>query len=62
MSFDYGSFVSTYQYDENKKQIITTAKLQLDEYKIPAAKFIAAKKFFNDVLVEYAEKIVIKKL
>jgi transglutaminase-like putative cysteine protease len=62
VSFDYGSFISTYQYDENKKQITTTAKLQLDEYKIPAAKFIAAKKFFNDVLVEYAEKIVIKKL
>lgn len=62
VSFDYGSFISTYQYDESKKQITTTAKLQLDEYKIPAAKFSAAKKFFNDVLVEYAEKIVIKKL
>lgn len=62
LSFEYGNFKTTYQFDETKKRIITTARLELDEYKIPAAKFLAAKKFFNDVLAEYAEKVVIKKL
>ena len=60
--FELGSFKSTCRFDDAKKSIITTARLQLDEYKIPVAKFLATKKFFNDVLVEYSEKIVIKKL
>ena len=62
LTFEYGSFKSTYQFDEAKKRIVTTARLELDEYKIPAAKFLAAKKFINEVLGEYTEKIVIKKL
>jgi len=62
LSFEYGTFKSTYRFDEAQKRIITTARLELDEYKIPAAKFLATKKFFNDVLGEYTEKIVIKKL
>jgi hypothetical protein len=62
LSFEYGTFKSTYSFDAAQKRIITTARLELDEYKIPAAKFLAAKKFFNDVLGEYTEKIVIKKL
>jgi len=62
LAFEFGSFKTTYRYDETQKTIITTAQLQLNEYKIPAAKFPAAKKFFNDVLAEYSEKIVVKKL
>lgn len=62
ISFEYGSFKSTYQFDEAKKTIISTARLELKQYKIPAAKFLAAKHFFSEVLSEYAEKIVIKKL
>lgn len=62
IEFEYGSFVSSYQFDENKRQVITTAKLILNEYKIPAAKFAATKKFFNEVLGEYTEKIVVKKI
>ncbi len=62
LQFEYGSFISDYRFDEKQKTITTTAKLILNEYKIPAAKFAAAKKFFGDVLAEYAEKIVIKRL
>lgn len=62
LQFEFGSFKSTYLFDESKKSIVTTARLELMEYRIPAAKFMATKKFFNDVLAEYAEKIVIKKL
>jgi len=61
INFEYGSLKSTYKYDEVQKTIITTLQLQLNEYKIPAAKFLATKNFFNEVLEEYTEKIVIKK-
>jgi len=62
INFEYGSFKSSYRFDDTQKRIVTIARLELDEYKIPAAKFPAVKKFFADVLGEYAEKIVIKKL
>ncbi|MBS1511944.1 MAG: DUF3857 domain-containing protein [Bacteroidetes bacterium] len=62
LKFEYGSFKSTYQYDETQKTITSVARLELDQYKIPAAKFADTKKFFNDVLGEYTEKIVIRKL
>jgi hypothetical protein len=62
LSFEYGSFSTTYQFDESQRVIISTARLVLNEFKIPAAKFAATKKFFADVLAEYSEKIVIKHL
>ncbi|MEO7767975.1 MAG: hypothetical protein ABIS01_11135, partial [Ferruginibacter sp.] len=60
--FEFGSFNTTYEFDESKKSILSVARLELKEYKIPAAKFLATKKFFNEVLDEYTEKIVIKHL
>lgn len=62
LKFEFGSFTCTYYFDEQQKSITTTARLELTAYKIPAAKFLAAKKFFNDVLGEYTEKVVIKRL
>ncbi|HMK05802.1 MAG TPA: DUF3857 domain-containing protein [Ferruginibacter sp.] len=61
LKFEYGSFNTSYRYDEKKKAIITTAKLVLDEHKIPVAKFLETKKFFNEVLEEYTQKIIIKR-
>lgn len=62
ITFEYGKFTSSYIFNEATKSIISVAKLELDEYKIPAAKFAAMRKFFNEVSGEYTEKIVIKKL
>ena len=62
LTFEYGTFSSTYQFDESQRVIISTARLVLNEFKIPAAKFAATKKFFADVLAEYSEKIVVKHL
>lgn len=60
--FEYGSFNTSYEFDESKRAVSTMARLELNEYKIPAAKFLATKNFFNEVLGEYMEKIVIKRL
>ncbi len=62
LSFEYGTFSTTYRFDESQKTIISTARLVLNEFKIPAARFAATKKFINDVLAEYTEKIVIRHL
>jgi hypothetical protein len=62
VQYEYGSFNSTYVFDEANNQVVSIARLQLNEYKIPAAKFDPTKKFFNEVLAEYTEKIVIRKL
>ena len=62
LKFEYGSFSTTYQFDQSQRVIISTARLILNEFRIPAAKFAATKKFFSDVLAEYSEKIVIKRL
>ena len=60
--FEYGSFTTSYEFDDTKKTITTIARLQLDQYKIPVTKFVATKNFFNEVLGEYTEKIVVKRL
>ena len=60
--FEYGSFTCSYEFDESNKSIRSVARLELNEYKIPATKFLATKNFFNEVLGEYTEKMVIKKL
>lgn len=60
-AFEYGKFTTTYQFDEEKHCIITSAQLILHKGKIPLVAFLDAKQFFNNVLNEYTEKIVIKK-
>ncbi|MEO5889298.1 MAG: DUF3857 domain-containing protein [Ferruginibacter sp.] len=62
ISFEYGSFTSAYEFDETSKSVRSVSRFELKEYKIPAAKYIATRNFFNEVLGEYTEKIVIKKL
>jgi len=60
--FDYGSFSSFYTYDETKKMLQSIVKIELTEYKIPVSKYSAVKHFFNEVLLEYTGKLVIKRL
>jgi transglutaminase-like putative cysteine protease len=62
IQFTYGNFATTYTYDEKNKQIITTATLVLNEYKIPAKKYEECTLFFDKVKQEYNEKIVLIKL
>ena len=61
LEFEYGSLKSSYKFDETTRSVISVARLELTEYKIPAAKFSAMRDFFGQVAGEYAEKIVVKK-
>jgi hypothetical protein len=59
--FDYGKFTTKYSYDDKSNTITSVAFLQLSTNVIPADKFEDARKFFNKVIQEYTEKIVIAK-
>ena len=61
LKFEYGSFTTNYYYDDQKRTITTNATLTLTQYKIPPEKFHEARKFFNEVLDEYTDKIIVKK-
>ncbi len=58
---EYGSYDSKYWYSATDKSVYSTAKLVLTQHKIPAAKYAGVKTFFDDVLKEDAQRIVIKK-
>ncbi len=61
LTFAYGSYTTSYIYDESRKTITTTARLVLIDYKIPVKQYLATKIFFDQVLAEYEEKIIVKK-
>ncbi|MDF2188028.1 DUF3857 and transglutaminase domain-containing protein [Paraflavitalea sp. CAU 1676] len=58
---DYASYHTKCWYDESKKAILSTTSLTLHQQKIPAADYAAVKKFFEDVNLDDAQRIVIKK-
>jgi hypothetical protein len=60
-SCEYGSFSSQYTWDASKRAVITIARLEVRERVIPANKYAATKSFFDEVLAEFNEKIVVKK-
>ncbi len=60
--FEYGSFSSTCTYDETKRILRSVARLELNEFKIPVAKYSSVKNFFNEVIKEYTGKLVIRRL
>jgi Domain of Unknown Function with PDB structure (DUF3857) len=58
---DYAVYSTRYWYNETEKAVYSTAKLVLLQHKIPAANYAVAKSFFDDVLKDDTQRIVIKK-
>jgi hypothetical protein len=61
MKCDYASYSTKYRFDSAENSIYSTAKLVLTHYEIPAAKYAEIKKFFDEVLIDESQKIVIRK-
>jgi hypothetical protein len=57
----YASYATKYWYDESKKSIYSTATMALNQLHIPVADYAEVKKFFEDVVQDDAQRIVIKK-
>ncbi|AXY73283.1 DUF3857 domain-containing protein [Paraflavitalea soli] len=48
-------------YDESEKVVFSTTSLTLNQLQIPAADYAAVRKFFDEVALDDAQRIVIKK-
>lgn len=57
----YATYTTKYWYNETEKSVYATASLVLKQHKIPAAKYAEVKKFFDDVLLDDTQRIVVKK-
>jgi hypothetical protein len=60
-SCKYGHFSCRTWYDAKSNAIITSSKLELTNYKIPASDYASVKRFFDAVLQNNDERVVIKK-
>jgi hypothetical protein len=57
----YASYQTNYIFDADKKQLTSVARLELKQHKIPAAKYAEVKEFFDKVLADGTQKLIIKK-
>jgi len=55
------SYISKCWYDETQRSVYSSVQIILKKHVIPAAKYSETKKFFDDVLMNDGQKIVIKK-
>lgn len=58
---EYASYASQSWYEESKRSVYSYVKIVLKQHVIPAANYAEVKKFFDDILVNDGQKIVIKK-
>ena len=58
---DYATYSTKYWFDEKERAIYCTGKLVLQQNKIPASKYASVKAFFDDVIMDSNQKLVIKK-
>lgn len=60
-SIDLASFDARYTYDETKKTITAFCRLELKKSRVPAARYSEARIFFQRVLKELEQKIIVKR-
>lgn len=58
----HASYVTKYWFNEEQKSVYSTTLLVLKNHRIPAAGYAEVKKFFDDIALDDAQRIVIKKL
>jgi hypothetical protein len=58
---EFSSYMTKSWYDESKQSVYTTVQIVLKQHHIPAAKYAEVKKFFDDVLMNEGQRIVVKK-
>jgi hypothetical protein len=58
---DYATYKTRYWFNESENSIYSTTSLVLKQHKIPASGYAAVKKFFDDVMQDDSQKMVIQK-
>ena len=59
---EYGNYTTIYNYVKEKNQLISISRLELKQNRIPSDKYADVKRFFDGVMSEDTQKIVIKKI
>jgi transglutaminase-like putative cysteine protease len=57
----YGSYKTDYVFNAQKRELVSIARLELKQNKIPAAQYASVKEFFDKVLTDGTQKLIIKK-
>lgn len=57
----YASYKSTYWYNEPERSVYVATALVLKQHKVNSADYATVKKFFDDLLQDDSQKIVVKK-
>ena len=58
---EFSTYMSKSWYDEARRSIYTSVQITLKHHIIPATKYAEVKKFFDDILINDGQKIVVKK-
>src|SRR5436190_3128287 len=58
---DYAVYKTKYWYNDSENSIYSATSLVLKQHKIPASAYAAVKKFFDDVIQDDAQKMVVQK-
>lgn len=61
LKFTYGNYEIKYVYDATKNQVICTAKFNLNNHVIPAAKYTEMQQYMDDVAKAQNKKLVIRR-
>jgi len=61
LSCPHATYSTQYWFNESERAVYSTAKLVLQRHRIPAADYAAVKKFFDDIMLDEAQRIVVKK-
>ncbi|MDR3696739.1 DUF3857 and transglutaminase domain-containing protein [Mucilaginibacter sp.] len=61
LKFTYGNFEVNYVYDQAKNQVISTAKFNISNHVIPAAKYTELQVFLDNVYKAQNKKLVIRR-
>jgi transglutaminase-like putative cysteine protease len=61
LSCPYATYTTKYWFNEEQKAIYSTTQLVLKQHTIPAVDYAEVKKFFDDILLDDAQRVVIKK-
>ena len=57
----YATYSTSYFYDDTKNQLVSVATLELLQHRIPADGYAGVKEFFDKVMSDATQKLVIKK-
>jgi hypothetical protein len=58
---DYAVYKTKYWYNDSENSIYSATSLVLKQHKIPASAYATVKKFFDDVIQDDAQKMVVQK-